>query len=125
LFLQDGISSENVAFAMISGNLVKADEQEYTLLSTSTVAKLSCVEKVPLICIVAYRSEINHPDFCGGWSEHRKAPASLVLALVGIIINPRLTLAIIFGATTLNKMRKDSNLMRDFFLSPVLKYYLY
>jgi hypothetical protein len=34
LLLQNGISSNNVAFAMISCNLVKADEQKSTLLST-------------------------------------------------------------------------------------------
>jgi uncharacterized membrane protein YvbJ len=38
------------------------------------------------------------------------AAASLVLALVGIIINPCLIFAIIFGAMALNKMKNDPNL---------------
>ena len=38
------------------------------------------------------------------------ATASLVLALVGIIINPCLIFAIIYGAIALNKMKKDPNL---------------
>jgi uncharacterized membrane protein YvbJ len=38
------------------------------------------------------------------------ATASLILGLIGIIINPCLIFAIIFGAVALNKMKKDPNL---------------
>jgi len=38
------------------------------------------------------------------------ATASLILGLIGIIINPCLIFAIIFGAIALNKMKKDPNL---------------
>ena len=38
--------------------------------------------------------------------KSRYATASLVLALVGIILNPFLIFAIIYGAITLNKIKK-------------------
>ena len=38
------------------------------------------------------------------------ATAALTLGLIGIIINPCLIFAIIFGAVALNKMNKDPNL---------------
>ena len=38
------------------------------------------------------------------------ATASLILGLIGIIVNPCLIFAIIFGAIALNKMKKDPNL---------------
>jgi len=38
------------------------------------------------------------------------ATASLILGLIGIIVNPCLIFAIIFGAIALNKMKKDLNL---------------
>jgi uncharacterized membrane protein YvbJ len=38
------------------------------------------------------------------------AQASLILAFVGILINPCLIFAIIFGAVALNKMKTDPNL---------------